>query len=193
MNRVTQAADGRPATGADAPVAAPVANGQEQTASSISAAELQAALGGRDVIARENLVAYFGPMLVAFAEGRGAVDVDDAVSGVLLAMFRGPNNWPTDEVGLRSALLTALRHRLMAEDAGTSDRPNASAGPDSILRTLDPDQVDLVLLRTVCGLDLTQVGIVLDRPVHSVKSLQRLTVSALGHAIGDAANEPIAP
>lgn len=192
MTGVTEAAKGRPTTGAVASDVDPDPTdaGAPASVAPLTQKELRGALEGHDRSARNKLIARFGPLLVAFAEGRRAPAADEAASGVLLSMFREPAGWPTTEAALRTALLRSLRLRLIAEDVETEDDVADADASDAVLAALDPDQRDLVLLRTLCGLDQAQVGVVLDRPIHSVKSLQRHTVSALGHALQEVSPAP---
>jgi len=181
MTGFTKAADGRPSTGVVASAVRPPATAASASSSgSVPQPDdaVRAALDGRDPLAREALIDFYGPLLVAFAEARGASAPDDAASGVLLSLLREPASWPVDESALRSALFRALRLRLLADTDG-----DPSLGDES-LTALDAEQRDLVLLRSIGGLDLAQVGVVLDRPVHSVKTLQRESIAALGQALG---------
>jgi|GEM_PF-2379964 len=180
MSGVTQAADGRPSMGTAAPegpTATAAASGPARS-TALGDSAIKAALGGHNPAAREALIDYYGPLLAAFAEARGGSTPHDAASGVILSLLREPHAWPTGELALRTALFRALRLRLQADSALESD---PSPG-DVALRSLTEDQRDLVLLRAIGGLDLTQVGVVLDRPVHRVKSLQRESIDALGQA-----------
>lgn len=191
MSGVTEAADGRPTTGDVAPADPPESKRpdpkqQPATLRSFGDADVRAALGGDDPAARDVLINHYGSILVAFGQARGAAKPDDTASGVILSLLREPASWPSEEAALRSALFRALRLRLASEADSAGDDFNG----DEAIKSLTTDERDLVLLRAIGDLSLAQVGVVLDRPVHSVKVLQRQAIAALGHVVADPAGAP---
>lgn len=148
------------------------------------------------------LWARHAPAVAAYVTARGADDVDAIVSDAFLAAFSGLDAFEGGESGFRAVLLTIARRRLVDEARRRARRVRQTPwsrdddlpGPaleDVVLaeqldpalavglRSLTPEQRDVVLLRLVTQMSIEEVAQVLDRSPGSVKALQRRAVDAL--------------
>ncbi len=142
------------------------------------------------------------PALARFAAAAAAEDPDAVVSDAFLGAFAGLARFQGDEDGFRALLFTIARRRLVDEarrrarrvpTAGyddASDVPTLSLEDElfgtstapavlDLVRTLPPDQRDVLLLRLVADLPIERVATILGKRPGAVKSLQRRALDAL--------------
>lgn len=142
--------------------------------------------------------------LRGFAAGRGAQDPEGTVNEVLAEAFRSLPEFHGDEVAFRAFAFhiarrrlidgyrrAARRPRLVFGDVPDSPAPDGLAAADAtraaveMLAHLTTDQRDVILLRVVADLSLTETATVLDKPISAVKALQRRALDALRRRIPD--------
>jgi len=141
--------------------------------------------------------------VTVYLRDRGATEPEDMTSEVFLAVFERLRGFHGDDDALRSFVFTVAHHRMVddlrrrarrgepaAYDPSTDPRVEASAETlamnaigdqqvDELLRTLSPDQRDVVLLRVVADLSLEQTASVLGKRVGAVKALQHRALASL--------------
>ncbi len=145
----------------------------------------------------------YAPALARFARAASAEDPDAVVNDAFLGAFGGLARFRGDEAGFRALLYTIARRRLVDEarsrarrvpttEYAAADAPAVpsvevelfgvpTGGPPvlDLVRSLPPDQRDVVLLRLVADLPIGQVADVLGKRPGAVKSLQRRALDAL--------------
>lgn len=141
------------------------------------------------------------PKVAGYLRVQGARDVDDLTSEVFLAGFRAIGSFAGDEAQLRSWVFTIAHRRLTDERRRLGRRPVADAAPTDVTSGVDvaddaieslgegraralcarlgDDQRDVMLLRLVGGLTVTEVAVMLGRSEGAVKALQRRAVEGL--------------
>jgi RNA polymerase sigma-70 factor (ECF subfamily) len=138
------------------------------------------------------------PLVLGYLRGRGAAEPEDLTGEVFLHMVRDVQSFEGDERAFRSWTLSIAHHRLLddiryrrrrpAEPAGEEvDRDIAQGGNVEtealsslgsqevlrVIRTLPPDQRDVLLLRMLADLTIEEITRILDKRVGAVKALQR--------------------
>lgn len=150
--------------------------------------------------------------VAGYLRARGVPDVDDLVSDVFLAVFRGLPRFRGDGPALRSWVFTIAHHRavdatrtwarrpvLDSYDPQADDRraPSAEAcaldalATDetlAVLAVLSADQREVLVLRLVCDLTVDQVARVTGRSSGAVKQLQRRGLATLRRHLADKAD-----
>lgn len=137
------------------------------------------------------------PSLHSYARVRGATDPDGLVGDVFLEAAKDFNSFQGDERGLRSWLFT-LAHSRLIDDRRMRDRRKTDpvdaadlteiAGVDDVeaevlqrlsserlrgqMAALAPDQRDVLTLRILAELSVTETAAVLGKSLSSVKVLQ---------------------
>ena len=138
-------------------------------------------LTGNDELAEECVAETFGRYLSALRAGAGPTQNLQAY------LYRVAHNWVTDqwrkardETGDEALEHTAdpLETSQIAE--GVIERKRLRRA----LRSLTPDQRQVVMLKFYDGLDNREVAQAIGKPVGSVKSLQHRALEALGRALG---------
>lgn len=147
--------------------------------------------------------AYAGP-LTGFVRARGARDPEGLANEVFLRCFRGIADFQGDDSGFRAWVFTIARNLLVDERRFVGRRPDTAeldeaalvrhAGGDveqealdrfgaewvrEALEELSADQRDVLLLRMVGELKVTEVAEILGKRPTAVKALQRRGLSAL--------------
>ena len=146
--------------------------------------------------------------VAGYVRSRGVDDVDDVVNEVFLGAFRNLRTFDGDAARFRSWLFgiawnkTSDWHRAAARrpplvddsaalinlvEGGNAEqeaiRHLSVNDIDDLLSGLTDDQRDVLLLRLVAGLSLTEAADVVGKPVGAVKSLQHRALAALERKI----------
>jgi len=143
------------------------------------------------------------PAVTGYLRGRGATEPEDLTSDVFLAVFERLHGFHGDDEALRAFVFTVAHHKMVDDlrrrvrrgepapyDAAACPRAEASAETvamnaigdqevEALLRTLSPDQREVVLLRIVADLSLEQTAEVLGKRVGAVKALQHRALASL--------------
>lgn len=150
--------------------------------------------------------------VAGYLRARGVPEVEDLVSDVFLAVFRGLPRFRGDGPALRSWVFTIAHHRAVdatrawvrrpaqdSYDPQTDGRraPSAEACALDVLATdetvgllavLSADQREVLVLRLVCDLTVDQVARVTGRSPGGVKQLQRRGLATLRRHLSDKAD-----
>ena len=138
------------------------------------------------------------PLVLGYLRGRGAAEPEDLTGEVFLHMVRDVQSFEGDERAFRSWTLSIAHHRLLDDIRYRRRRPAEPAGEEvdrgiaqdgnvetealsslgsqkvlRIIRTLPPDQRDVLLLRMLADLTIEEIARILDKRVGAVKALQR--------------------
>lgn len=158
-------------------------------------AALDAAREG-DEAAMAHLFRALNPPLLHYVRHRAGRDAEDLVGETWLAAAAGFARFSGDARGLQAWLFTIARRRVVDHIRSQARRPrplllgdeSAPAGPldtaataldnlatdqaiAALVRDLNPDQAEAVVLRVVAGLDVAQVAEVMGRSPGSVRVL----------------------
>lgn len=146
------------------------------------------------------LYRVYQPMLIRYLHSQAPAVADDLASEVWVAVARRLGHFVGDEPGFRGWLFTIARCRVIEHQRKLARRrtdpvageqlDRSSIGPnggdpamvvldrlsaqelvDVVTDTLPPDQAEAVLLRVVAGLDVAEVGRIMDRSPGSVRVL----------------------
>ncbi len=164
---------------------------------------LAAARRGDDA-AWARLYSDLAPVLLGYLRGRGAPDAEDLVGEVWVQVVRHIDGFDGDERGFRSWVFTIAHRRMIdvrrahlrrPEDLSPAEDlepalPPAESEPEALrtlgtqevielLEHLTDDQREVLLLRLVGGLRLSEVAEVTGRPRQAVKSLQKRGIEHL--------------
>jgi RNA polymerase sigma factor (sigma-70 family) len=152
---------------------------------------------GFDALFRAHANAVFG-----YLRARGVSDPEDLANEVFLRAFRNIHTMQGDATRFRSwlfgiahnAAVDDVRRRRRRPAESPLDEQAALAGGDveseaitrlqselvrELLGQLAPDQRDVLLLRVVADLSVSQTAAVLDKSYEAVKALQRRGIAAL--------------
>ena len=138
-----------------------------------------------------------------YLRAQGAGEPEDLTSEVFLRVFDRLEQFSGDEMQFRSWLFT-IAYRILVDDARRRRRrpttialaPLVDLVPagdverealanlgsdwaDAMLRSLPPDQRDVLALRVIADLPLEQVARILDKRVGAVKALQHRALASL--------------
>jgi RNA polymerase sigma-70 factor (ECF subfamily) len=138
------------------------------------------------------------PLVLGYLRGRGAAEPEDLTGEVFLHMVRDVQSFEGDERAFRSWTLSIAHHRLLDDIRYRRRRPTEPAGEEvdrdiaqggnvetealsslgsqevlRVIRTLPPDQRDVLLLRMLADLTIEEIARILDKRVGAVKALQR--------------------
>lgn len=144
------------------------------------------------------------PQVLGYLRAQGAHEPEDVASDVFVGLVRGLPRFRGDERAFRSWVFTIAHHKLMDERRQQGRRLEVPADPDALrflgpagdvegealerlggrnfleaVRSLTPDQRNVVLLRVVADLPVADVARVLGRTQGAVKTLQRRAVARL--------------
>lgn len=150
-------------------------------------------------------------VLRAYVRRQGGADVDGLVGEVWLHVARGIGRFRGDEPAFRSWVFMIAHSRLLDERRVLHRRPLELTGtsvPDSSARTessaeahairhldderlqkildqLTPDQREVIVLRFVVDMQLTDIATVVGKPTGAVHALQRRALRRLEKILGD--------
>jgi RNA polymerase sigma-70 factor (ECF subfamily) len=156
----------------------------------------------------EILYDELSPVVYGYFRSRGVIDPDDLVGETFLHVVRNVSTFEGDERSFR-AWVIGIAHRRFVDSLRRKERrplvPVAGFDPEpaddtrspeevaitraeyervmSIVRTLTPDQQDVLLLRLVADLRVEEVAELLGKRVTSVKALQRRALAAVDRRI----------
>lgn len=147
-----------------------------------------------------------------FVAAQGACDPDATTQDVFLRVLGGLGRFDGDADHLRSWVFTVARNRLVDEHRAAARRPVAAAeaAPDrpapgteddvvagldarrihAVLDTLPDEQREVVVLRFLSDLPLSEVAAVVGRSLPAVKALQHRGVARLRRQLQDLAPQP---
>ncbi len=152
--------------------------------------------------AAERLWTSLAPTVAGYLRAQGAAEPEDLTSEVFIGVFRSLGSFSGSEEQLRSWVFTIAHHRLTDERRRGGRRPQTAWGVEASDRSpepsaehealrrlsservralcerLVPDQRDVLLLRLVGGLTVTEVAAALDKSEGAVKALQRRALVA---------------
>lgn len=162
--------------------------------------------------AAERLFVDLQPRLLRFLRSTDRVLADDVASETWYSIARGLGSFHGDLTGFRAWAFTIARRRL-ADNRRLAARRPALAAPlgeyadelasatdaadaalahlggqeaaDLIARTLPPDQAEVVLLRVLGDLDVSQVADVMGRTANWVRVTQHRGLRRLAEKFGD--------
>ena len=184
-----------------------IAGGARLEAYSAEAGSLveRARLGDRAAIG--DLYADLAPGVIGYMRGAGARDPEDLAGDVFLSMVRGLPDFEGDEAALRRWVFTIAHHRLIdmrrretvraveSPLTGNDDCPVVADPYDGVLdrlgaapavralAQLTPEQRDVLLLRSVVGLSISDTASVLQRTPGSTKTIHRRAIAALSRLV----------
>ena len=151
---------------------------------------------------------WLSPEVKRFAVGRGARDADAITNDAFVAAFRRLGDFDGGASSFRSWIYAIARNGLIdahraeqrrppvadepsdaVQDRAASAEDLALAGLDhrvaELLGTLTEAQQEVILLRVVNGLSLTETADAVRRPVTAVKRLQARALTQLRNRISD--------
>ncbi len=140
--------------------------------------------------------------LVRYLRAQGAEDADGLANDVLLKAFIQISRFDGDESGFRAWLFSIARFRLIDARRAAERRPQCVGGVDvtdavggdaeleaisdlgrawvdEVLEKLVPEQRDVMVLRFVSDLSITETADVLGKSPDAVKALQHRALGAL--------------
>jgi RNA polymerase sigma-70 factor (ECF subfamily) len=142
--------------------------------------------------------------VLGYLRARGAAEPEDLVGEVFLQLARNIRAFEGDESQFRSWVFTIAHHRLVDEQRARIRRPaDPSPGDElrptlwvdaaedqalgrlsverahALIRSLSPDQSDVLLMRVLGGLTVDEVAGVLGKRRGAVKALQRRALASL--------------
>lgn len=142
-----------------------------------------------------------------FMAAQGSADPDGSTQEVFLRVFRGLDRFEGDGDHLRSWVFTVARNLLVDERRAASRRPVDSGGelPDlgqpgteddlvegldarhvrAVLDSLPADQREVVVLRFLADLPLSDVATITGHTLSAVKALQHRGLTRLRHLLRD--------
>lgn len=151
-----------------------------------------------------NLYRDLAPVLLRYLRARGASEPEDLMGDVLVLVVRKLEQFSGNEDDFRGWVVTIAHHRLIDDARSRARRPvdpvtdevlSAAGGSDDperevlnrlasdelrrAIRTLSPDQQDVVFLRLIAGLSINEVATALGKKPGAVKTLQARAVAAL--------------
>jgi RNA polymerase sigma-70 factor (ECF subfamily) len=163
----------------------------------------------------ERLWRELAPGVSGYLRGRGTPDADDVTSEVFLAAFQQIGAFDGDGLKFRSWLFTIAHHKGVDALRRTGRTPNnepylpeldprltesaeaaAITGIESdqirqLLATLTTDQADVMLLRVLGGLTVTEIAELTGRTPGAVKQLQRRAVGQLQRRLAENPPAPV--
>jgi RNA polymerase sigma factor (sigma-70 family) len=147
------------------------------------------------------------PTVLGYLRARGAAEPDDLTGEVFLQVVRDLSRFEGTERDFRAWVFTIAHHRLLDDArrrarrpaepaAGVEERQSPVEGPEEevlravstervrrIIEQLAPDQRDVLLLRVLGGLTVSEVAKVIGKSSGAVKALQRRGVSGIKRAL----------
>jgi RNA polymerase sigma-70 factor (ECF subfamily) len=167
-----------------------------------------------DPLGFEALFRTFGGSVAGYLRARGVTDPDGIANDVFLRVFRAIHTFQGDSGRFRSWVFTiahnaaiddARRRRRRVQEAPLDRAPEAAVADaeaallaklahervHGLLSTLSTDQHDVVVLRIVNELSVSETAAVLGKSVEAVKALQHRGLGALRRAISS--QEAVSP
>jgi RNA polymerase sigma-70 factor (ECF subfamily) len=165
-------------------------------------------------VAFEAIWRTLSPVVAGYLRGRGAQDVDDLTSEVFLGAFQGLPRFEGDGAAFRRWLFTIAHHRSADDrrlrvrrsvegsyEPETDPRRVRSAEEDALshltqlevrtlLADLPEDQRNVLLLRLVADLPVSDVAAVMDRSPDAVRQLQHRALARLRRRLAQP-HEPV--
>jgi len=138
-------------------------------------------LTGNDDLAEECVAETFGRYLAALRAGAGPTQ------NVRAYLYRVAHNWIGDQWRRTWDVGTHEELERTAGPANTSQAAEKSIEQNRVrraLRSLTPDQRQVIVLKFYEGLDNREVAQAIGKPVGSVKSLQHRALQSLARALG---------
>lgn len=140
------------------------------------------------------------PAVLGYLRGAGAADPDDLLGEVFLHVARDMGRFRGDDQDLRRWVFTIARHRLVDDRRRRAARPRPADAvvPDApapeapapfdaelvaALAALTDEQREVVVLRFVADLSLSEVARITGRRVGAVKALQARALENLARAV----------
>ena len=177
---------------------------------------VEAARGG-DSTAFGQLWQQLAPPVGGYLRSRGVVDVDDVTSEVFMAAFARIADFAGGGVQFRRFIFTLAHHKSVDDTRrrfgpkvprhevldDASDPRSAASAEDEALRevygeqvqqllTMLPDvQREVLLLRVVAGLDVSDVASVLGRSSGAIKQLQHRALTTLRSGLNPAGTDRV--
>ena len=173
------------------------------TASGDFGTTLAAARAGAEWAWR-NLYRDLAPVVLRYLRARGAPEPEDLTGDVFVQVVRKLEQFDGDADDFRGWVVTIAHHRLIDSARSRSRRPVdpvadevltaaggsgdpehdaltriASADVQRALKSLSPDQQDVVFLRLIAGLNINEVAAALGKKPGAVKALQMRALVAL--------------
>lgn len=152
----------------------------------------------------ERIYREMSPPVLAYLRSRGARDPEDVLGEVFLQVVRNLGGFEGDERDFRTWVLTIAHHKLVDDQRRSARRPQtpmqvedlSRVGPTgdaeaeglgavgsaralALIRTLAPDQQDVLYLRIFADLTIEEIARVLGKRPGAVKALQRRGLAAL--------------
>lgn len=151
----------------------------------------------------ERLYGRFAPQVGGYLRAHGGGDPEGLTNEVMLGVFRGLPRFEGDGAAFRSWLFTIAHRRLIDERRRASTRPHTAEladldeqrsggdveeeavtnlfddGIQALLARLTPEQREVVLLRVVADLSISEVARVLGKRPGAIKMLQRRGLATL--------------
>lgn len=151
-----------------------------------------------------NLYRDLAPIVLRYLRARGAPEPEDLMGDVFVLVVRKLEQFSGNQDDFRGWVVTIAHHRLI-DDARSRARRPVDPVTDEVLmaagrsgdaerealsrigseelqraiKTLSPDQQDVVFLRLIAGLSINEVGAALGKKPGAVKTLQVRAVAAL--------------
>jgi RNA polymerase sigma factor (sigma-70 family) len=156
------------------------------------------------------LYRHLAPTVLGYLRLRGAPDPEDTLGEVFLQVVTGLDKFDGGEAEFRTWVMSLAHRRAIDAYRRAARRPAVPVGDAlvdlaggiedveaqgldrlqaaralRVIRTLSPDQQDVLLLRLVAGLTGEEVAEVLGKRVTAVKALQRRGLAALRKKLSD--------
>jgi RNA polymerase sigma-70 factor (ECF subfamily) len=146
------------------------------------------------------------PSVLGHLGSRGAAEPAELCGEVFLQVVRDLGRFSGDERDFRAWVFVIAHHRFIDDQRRRSRRPVElraevePRGPDEgveaevlrsiaaerierMIRRLSPDQRDVLLLRVLGGLTVTEVAAAVGKRPGAIKALQRRGIAAIGRAL----------
>jgi RNA polymerase sigma factor (sigma-70 family) len=146
----------------------------------------------------EEIFRALAPSVLGYLRAAGAQDAENMAGDVFLAVAKGLRRFNGAETDLRGWVFTIAHHKLIDERrrmarrkiVRRAARPSDSyedapfdPGVTAALRTLTPEQLEIVTLRFVADLPLGTVAKITERSVEAVKAMQHRALESLARVL----------
>jgi RNA polymerase sigma factor (sigma-70 family) len=156
-----------------------------------------------DCLAFDQIWHQLSGRVLGFVRAQGASDPEGIVNETFMAVFVGLSRFSGDEESFRSWVFQIARYKVIDDRRRQTRRPQeisneviektefddpteravldglGDAWVQSVLDQLSDDQRDVLLLRVVADLTVSQVADVLNKSAGAVKAIQRRALSSL--------------
>ena len=158
-----------------------------------------------DVVGFDLLYRNYAGRIQAFAMARGAADPEVVTNDTMVRAFQNLNRFSGDEAAFMRWIFTIARNRLIdahrsetrrpvLSDDDAPEQPVASAEDEALehmsrdavmdrLSLLTVEQREVIVLRLIEDLSISDVAEIVNRPATAVKALQRRGLQALQRQI----------